>query len=127
MKSAIEKLIDFHQSFKVNIESKPIIPSNHRCQLRQKLLEEELNEFKEAWVENDIEEVADALADLQYVLLGTVLEFGLQDYFSEIFNEVHRSNMSKLDEFGNPVRRNDGKVIKSDQFIPPDIQKILNK
>lgn len=125
MNQLLEKLIDFHRSFKVNIEEVPNIPMKDRCELRQILLEEELNEFKEAWETNDIVEVADALADIQYVLLGTVLEFGLQDYFAKIFDEVHISNMSKLDKNGKAIRRKDGKVIKSDQFFPPNIHNIL--
>ena len=127
MINALEKLIDFHKSFEINIEENPIIPGEARCKLRQKLLEEEVNELKTAWKSEDIIEVADALADIQYVLLGTVLEFGLQDYFLEIFNEVHRSNMTKLDEKGKPLRRSDGKVIKSKSYDPPNISKIIKK
>ena len=127
MINALEKLIDFHKSFEINIEEKPFIPSTDRCNLRQKLLEEELSEFKEAWETKDIIEVADALADIQYVLLGTILEFGLQNYFSDIFNEVHRSNMTKLDDNGKPLRRNDGKVIKSKSYDPPNISKIIKQ
>ena len=125
MINALEKLIDFHKSFEINIEKNPIIPGEARCKLRQKLLEEEVNELKTAWKSEDIIEVADALADIQYVLLGTVLEFGLQDYFSDLFNEVHRSNMTKLDENGKPLRRSDGKVIKSELYKPPRIDKIF--
>lgn len=71
-------------------------------------------------------EVADALADIHYVLMGTVLEFGLQDKYPEIFREVHRSNMSKLDENGKPLYREDGKVIKSNLYTKPKIEEILN-
>ncbi|NOZ47798.1 MAG: nucleoside triphosphate pyrophosphohydrolase family protein [Chlorobi bacterium] len=125
MKKFINKLVEFHRTFEVNIENKPTIPSLQRCELRQKLIEEEVSELKDAWKNNDLTEVADALADIQYVLLGTVLEFGLQDYFEEIFNEVHRSNMSKLDKRGNVVHRSDGKVMKSEIYFVPNLKKIL--
>ncbi|NOU59451.1 nucleoside triphosphate pyrophosphohydrolase family protein [Marinifilum caeruleilacunae] len=122
---ALDKVHEFHKAFRVNVEEKPAIPDLERCKLRQNIIQEEVDELKEAWESGNIIEVADALADIHYVVMGTVLEFGLQDKYPEIFSEVHRSNMSKLDENGKPLYREDGKVIKSDRYTKPDIKGIL--
>lgn len=92
---ALSSVAEFHETFKLPILDSPIIPSKERCALRVNLLQEELNELKEAIEQNDLVEIADALSDLQYVLSGAVLEFGLGDRFKKLFDEVQRSNMSK--------------------------------
>jgi len=92
---AINLVADFHKTFKHPIVTSPAIPSEDRCKLRVALLAEELKELEVAILEKDIVEVADALCDIQYVLSGAILEFGLGDKFSELFEEVQRSNMSK--------------------------------
>jgi predicted HAD superfamily Cof-like phosphohydrolase len=86
---------EFHDMFDLPILESPIIPDKKRCELRYALLAEELKEFQEALENNDIIEAADALADLQYVLSGAILELGLGNKFGQLFEEVHRSNMSK--------------------------------
>jgi predicted HAD superfamily Cof-like phosphohydrolase len=86
---------EFHTTFKHPIEEKPVIPSPNRCKLRVSLLQEELNELQEAIDNNDLVGIADALCDLQYVLSGAILEFGLGQKFKSLFDEVQRSNMSK--------------------------------
>jgi predicted HAD superfamily Cof-like phosphohydrolase len=91
----LNQVADFHQTFHHPIEPKPIIPSKERCALRVELISEELKELQEAITNNDLVEVADALCDIQYVLAGAVLEFGLGQKFVELFDEVQRSNMSK--------------------------------
>jgi predicted HAD superfamily Cof-like phosphohydrolase len=93
--NSLNQVADFHNTFNAPILENPQIPSEKRCQLRVALLQEELNELSEAIKDNNIVEIADALCDLQYVLSGAVLEFGLGDKFVELFNEVQRSNMSK--------------------------------
>jgi predicted HAD superfamily Cof-like phosphohydrolase len=127
MLNQIKDVKDFHTAFGIPNETTPMIPDKARCELRYKLIREELEEFREAFERGDLVEVADALADLQYVLFGTVLEFGLEGKFEELFAEVQRSNMSKLDRDGNPIHRADGKVLKSDLFSPPDLKKIIEK
>ncbi|MEC5142417.1 nucleoside triphosphate pyrophosphohydrolase family protein [Chitinophaga sp. 212800010-3] len=92
---ALNKVAEFHSTFKHPIEQHPVVPSPQRCDLRVSLIQEELNELKQAIADNDIVEIADALCDLQYVLAGAILEFGLGEKFNTLFNEVHRSNMSK--------------------------------
>ena len=93
--------------------------------MRIRLLQEELDEYQEAVEKKDLIEIADALTDLLYVLLGTFVSHGLQDYAEDLFAEVHRSNMSKLDENGAPIFRQDGKVLKSKRFSPPNLNRIL--
>lgn len=95
MSQYLDKVAEFHSTFGAPILESPQIPSEERCRLRVNLLQEELNELSEAIEAGDIVEIADALADLQYVLSGAVLEFGLKDRFDPLFDEVQRSNMSK--------------------------------
>lgn len=91
-----EKMVrTFHSLFNAPILEKPQIPNKDRCDLRVSLIQEELNELKEAIENKNLIEIADALCDLQYVLSGTILEFGFKDIFNELFEEVHNSNMSK--------------------------------
>ena len=92
---SLNQVAEFHKTFNAPILDTPQIPSKERAALRVSLLQEELDELKKAIEDNDLVEVADALCDLQYVLSGAVLEFGLGEKFVELFNEVHRSNMSK--------------------------------
>lgn len=91
----LTSVAEFHKTFKHPILDKPTIPDVKRCQLRVSLIAEELKELEEAITNKDIVEIADALCDIQYVLSGAVLEFGLADKFSALFEEVQRSNMSK--------------------------------
>lgn len=92
---SLNAVAEFHHTFHAPVLETPQIPSEQRCQLRVALLVEELDEFREAIAAGDIVEVADALCDLQYVLAGAVLEFGLGNSFKALFDEVQRSNMSK--------------------------------
>jgi predicted HAD superfamily Cof-like phosphohydrolase len=92
---ALNQVAEFHKTFNAPILETPQIPSEQRCQLRVDLLQEELDELSQALKDKDLVEVADALCDIQYVLSGAVLEFGLGDKFIDLFNEVQRSNMSK--------------------------------
>jgi len=93
--NSLNQVAEFHTTFKHPVLPAPTIPSKERCQLRISLLAEELKELQQAVDDNDLIEVADALCDLQYVLAGAILEFGLAGKFKDLFDEVHRSNMSK--------------------------------
>lgn len=104
------------------LESPTLIPTE-RFRLRLELIEEELDEFVEAAVAEDIVEIADALGDLLYVVVGAALEYGIP--LDAVVDEIHRSNMSKLDENGRPIYREDGKVLKGPNFTPPDIKGVL--
>jgi predicted HAD superfamily Cof-like phosphohydrolase len=125
MEKNLSQVVEWHKSFDVPVEQLPIIPNEKRVALRISLLKEELNEFIEAANKGDLVAVADAFADLQYVLMGAIVEFGLHEIFDKIFDEVHSSNMSKLDEEGKPILREDGKILKSNLFRKPDLRSIL--
>jgi predicted HAD superfamily Cof-like phosphohydrolase len=90
-------------------------------------MKEENEEYLEAAENNDLVEVADALGDMLYILCGTIIEHGMQDKITEVFEEIQRSNMSKLGSDGLPIFREDGKVLKGPDYFKPNIQNILNK
>lgn len=125
MQRQIDQVAEFHEMFNVNIEDFPNFPHEKKIQLRKDIFTEEVKELHQAMDERNIVEVADAIIDCMYVLIGTAHEFGLQDILIPMFDEVHRSNMSKLDANAKPVLREDGKVIKSELFTPPDLQTII--
>lgn len=125
MKTQINNLIEFHTAFEMPVLSTPQIPSVSRWELRNKLLIEEANELYAACMIGDIVGAADGLIDSLYILLGTACELGLQNKLEEMFAEVHRSNMSKLDDNGKPVKREDGKVIKSKNYSAPNLKVII--
>lgn len=126
MNDAIRKVQEFHEAFGVPVADRPTADiSDELRALRVRLLEEELEEYEAAAASGDIVAVADALTDLAYVLFGTYLTHGLQDVAEALFDEVHRSNMSKLDEHGRPIHREDGKVLKSARFSEPNLARIL--
>jgi len=118
----------FHDSFGIenHYELKSDLTAKE-VQLRFELMKEENEEYLEAALNNDIVEIADALGDQLYILCGTILRHGLQDKIVEVFEEIQRSNMSKLDADGKPIYREDGKVLKSDRYFKPNIAAILNK
>ncbi|MEA5428613.1 MULTISPECIES: nucleoside triphosphate pyrophosphohydrolase family protein [Arcicella] len=149
---SLNQVAEFHRTFKAPILDTPQIPSIERCNLRVSLIAEELKELQEAIEANDIVEIADALCDIQYVLSGAVLEFGLGNKFVELFNEVQRSNMSKAcntyEEAEETVkfyfekdgtlaeivkdgdkflvyRISDNKVLKSVKYSPADLESII--
>jgi predicted HAD superfamily Cof-like phosphohydrolase len=101
-----------------------MIPEN-LYNLRYELMREENEEYLEAARRGDLVEVADALGDMLYILCGTIISHGLQEKIEEVFREIQRSNMSKLDENGQPIYREDGKVLKSDRYFRPDIASVL--
>lgn len=149
---ALNQVAEFHKTFNAPILDSPAIPNQKRCELRVSLLQEELDELKEAIAQNDLVEIADALCDLQYVLSGAVLEFGLGNKFVDLFNEVQRSNMSKAcinqeeadqtiafykekgedaysEKSGEKInvhRKSDHKVLKNKFYSPADLKTILN-
>jgi len=152
--NGLNDVAKFHDTFSLPIEEKPLIPNSKRCELRVSLLQEELNELKEAIEDNDLVEVADALCDLQYVLSGAILEFGLAAEFKTLFDEVQRSNMSKtcktmeealatqqyyLENRGTTsfiekkdgeylvYRNGDKKVLKSVKYSPADLKSIIKR
>lgn len=152
--NALNDVKKFHETFKLPVLDSPQIPDKKRCELRINLLQEELNELKEAIENDDLVEVADALCDIQYVLSGAILEFGIANDFKSLFDEVQRSNMSKTcksievakqtqahykqkdgteshivaqeDDY-LVYRSSDGKVLKSVEYSPADIAGLMSK
>ena len=125
-KTTLEQVQEFHETYGLPVEGAPDLSCEQTKELRINLLAEELDELKEALAENDIVEVLDALIDLQYVLDGAFLSFGLHSVKQAAFDEVHRSNMSKLGEDGKPIRReSDGKVMKGPNYFKPDIAQFI--
>lgn len=123
LKSVETFMTTFGQEVKTNIE----FPSQKIMDLRVSLIQEELNELQEAIDQRDMVAIADALTDIQYVLSGAYLAFGLQNIADELFNEVQRSNMSKLTKEGTVLYNEAGKVQKSDQYSKPDLRSIVLK
>ncbi len=116
----------FHDAFAIKNNETPTADVDDKTiLLRYKLMREENEEYLEAAEKGDLVEVADALGDMLYILCGTILSHGMQNKIAEVFEEIQRSNMSKLDVDGNPIYREDGKVLKSDQYFKPNIKKIL--
>ncbi len=150
---SLNQVARFHKTFQHPILNQPQIPSKQRCDLRVSLIDEELQELKEAIAEKDMVEIADALCDIQYVLSGAILEFGLGEKFLALFNEVQRSNMSKACESEEEAlatvahykekkdthcyyrevsgkylvfREGDDKTLKSIKYSPANLSPILN-
>jgi predicted HAD superfamily Cof-like phosphohydrolase len=121
----IHKVKKFNEMFGFIINTKPVLLDQKDYVLCHKLMDEENNEYLEACNNQDIVEIADALGDQLYVLLGTLIKHGLDDKIEDIFFEIHNSNMSKLDKDGKPIHDANGKAKKSDQYYPPNIKRVL--
>lgn len=124
----INHVKQFHEVFQIGSRE---LPNGNIAEeeflLRHRLMKEENDEYLDACKKGDLTEIADALGDKMYILFGTILKHGLQYKIEEIFDEIHRSNMSKLDADGKPVFREDGKILKSNRYFKPDIKSILEK
>ncbi|MGB2129195.1 MAG: hypothetical protein ACPHXR_06920 [Flavicella sp.] len=127
MKDKIKAVQAFHTAFKLGYKEIPTANlGTAKNNLRFNLMAEENEEYLEAAQNNDLVEVADALGDMLYILCGTIIEHGMQHKIEEVFEEIQRSNMSKLDSNGEPIYREDGKVLKGPNYFKPNIKKILN-
>jgi predicted HAD superfamily Cof-like phosphohydrolase len=121
----IKSVEEFHVTFKIGNAHETKLIDERDYTLRYNLIKEENEEYLEACKNGDIVEIADAIGDQLYILFGTILKHGLQHKIEEVYDEIHRSNMSKLDEKGEPVFREDGKILKSNLYFKPDIKKVL--
>jgi predicted HAD superfamily Cof-like phosphohydrolase len=122
--SNFKKVKEFHKKFEISMPEKSGLPKEEIRKLRKDLLEEEYQEYLLGEKNNDLVEIADALADMLYIIYGTADAYGIP--IDDIFNEVHMSNMSKLGEDNRPIRREDGKILKGPKYFKPDIGKYLN-
>lgn len=128
MKNKIKAVYEFHSTFGLGINNSPTGNLGEaKNRLRFNLMKEENEEYLEAANCNDLPEVADALGDMLYILCGTIIEHGMQYKIEEVFEEIQRSNMSKLGNDGKPIFREDGKVLKGPNYFRPDIKSILYK
>ena len=125
MKTMTEAVKQFHDVYNVISQEIPQLPDNEVRRLRKSLITEEFTEYLIGEKNNNIVEIADALADLLYVTLGTAISYGIP--IDAVFAEVQRSNLSKLGEDGKPLYRADGKVLKGPGFFQPDIAKVLRE
>lgn len=126
MRKSLQAVQEFHRAFGLGIAPKPTGDlSSEKVQLRYELMKEENEEYLEAAKEGNLVEIADALGDMLYILCGTIIEHGMQDKILQVFEEIQRSNMSKLGEDGKPVYREDGKVLKGPNFSKPELEKIF--
>ena len=122
----LDAVKEFHTAFEIGYSE---IPKSNLGEskniLRFNLMKEENEEYLEAVQNNDLIEIADALGDMLYILCGTIIEHGLQQKIEAVFDEIQRSNMSKLDSNGKPIYREDGKVMKGPNYFKPDFSKII--
>jgi predicted HAD superfamily Cof-like phosphohydrolase len=128
MKDKIDKVKLFHEVFLIgNEEEIKTDVDESTYHLRYDLMKEENEEYLQACKDKDVVEIADALGDMLYIWCGSVLKHGMQDVIAEIFDEIQRSNMSKLDKNGKPIFREDGKVLKGENYFKPNLKAIIEK
>lgn len=123
----LEAVKRFHKAFGLGVSAQPKASlGKDKNKLRYELMKEENEEYLQAANDDDMIEVADALGDMLYILCGTMLEHGMQEKIEEVFDEIQSSNMSKLGADGKPVYREDGKVLKGENYFRPDIKKFFD-
>ena len=124
MNPIVKSLLEFNNAFEIPKMDSPGLSNDELIELRIKLLKEEVEEYAEAARTGDLVEVLDALADIGYILAGTIINHGMQHIYDDAFDEVHRSNMAKLVD-GKVLRREDGKVMKPEGWQPPNLAQFL--
>jgi predicted HAD superfamily Cof-like phosphohydrolase len=127
MEKQLQQRKEFNEVYGCLTQESPQFPKKDIQELQEKLIAEELEEFRQANENEDMVEATDALVDLLYVVYGAAISYGLEDVLEAAFDEVHESNMSKLDEDGNPILREDGKILKGENYFPPDLKSIIEK
>lgn len=126
MQKQLNAVKEFHTAFGLGVSETPKGNLGEAINmLRYNLMKEENEEYLEAVQNDDKTEIADALGDMLYILCGTIIEHGLQHKIEEVFDEIQRSNMSKLGHDGKPIYREDGKVMKGPNYFKPDFTEIL--
>lgn len=128
MKKRLQAVREFHSAFGLGIKETPTASlGREKNRLRYELMKEENEEYLEAATEGNVIEVADALGDMLYILCGTILEHGMQYKIEEVFDQIQKSNMSKLGIDGKPVYREDGKVLKGPGYCPPNLEPLFRE
>ena len=127
MKKQLNAVKDFHNTFGLNYNDSPTVDLEKKIiELRFNLMKEENDEYIEAARNKDIVEVADALGDMLYILCGTIIEHGMSEIIEDVFDEIQKSNMSKLGADGKPIYREDGKVMKGPNYFKPNFSKFFS-
>lgn len=126
MKKQLNKVAEFHKAFNQEDSVTTIVYPNGGYNIRHNLMKEENEEYLEACVKGDVIEIADALGDQLYILCGTILKHGMQNIIEDVFDEIHRSNMSKLGENGMPLLRDDGKILKGPGYTKPELKQFFH-
>jgi predicted HAD superfamily Cof-like phosphohydrolase len=127
MRIQLSQVKEWCEATDIRVPTGPTNISSERTSLRFNLMAEENTEYLEACTAGDTVEIADALGDMLYILLGTMLEHGMQDHMVRVFTEIHRSNMSKMGKDGKPILREDGKILKGPNYFRPNITKIIEQ
>ena len=127
MKKQLEAVEKFHKAFGHPVKDNPDVGTLDLGDLRYALMKEENEEYLDAVYACNEVEIADALGDQLYILCGTILAHGMQHVIEDVFDEIQRSNMSKLGEDGKPIYREDGKILKGPGYFKPDLKRLLNK
>ena len=127
MKKQIESVREFHETFNQENGVEPRLLEHHEWLLRHKLMAEENDEYFDASDKGDLTEIADALGDQLYILCGTILKHGMQDIIEKVFDEIHRSNMSKVGEDGKAIMREDGKILKGPNYFKPNLKQFVEE
>jgi len=126
MQEQIAAVTKFHEVYRIPYSVQPTTDVDPQLiALRHRLMAEENEEYLEAALGGNLVEVADALGDMLYILCGTMITHGMQDKIEDVFREIQRSNLSKLGADGQPIYREDGKVMKGPNYFKPDIAAIL--
>lgn len=121
------QVLEFQNAFGIESPTRPKLLHKKRAELRHNLLQEEVDEVMSAVKSKDLVSIVDGVIDSMYILIGTAHEYGFADRMEQLFDEVHRANMSKMGSDGKPILRKDGKVMKSDSYSPPKLDKILSR
>jgi len=133
MLEQLNKVKEFHEGFQQINGNEPILITHEEVKLRHRLMAEENDEYVQAAIEGimsteqRLEGIADALGDQLYILCGTILKHGMQHIIEDVFDEIHRSNMSKLDENGKPILREDGKILKGPGYFKPNLKQFIKQ
>ena len=127
MEKQLKAVATFHKAFKQIDGQWPQNLEKEEANLRHRLMAEENDEYLQACEDNSLVDIADALGDKLYILCGTILKHGMQHIITDVFDEIQASNMSKLGEDGKPILREDGKILKGEQYFKPNLEPIVNK
>ena len=127
MKKQIEAVREFHETFNQENGVAPRLLTDNEFELRYNLMDEENKEYFLACEKQDLTEIADALGDKLYILCGTILKHGMQDIIEKVFDEIHRSNMSKVGEDGKAIMREDGKILKGPKYFKPNLKQFVEE